>query len=346
VAISALPLGDAWYAYLVKRATGGALNPVQLHAMGLAEVERVHQRMVALLAETPFAGSAPAFAQHVRRDGRFSYNSGPELLNAYQEVKTEVGAAAPALFGAFPRADFVIRSVEAYREAALPPLSYRPRAPNGIVAAALYVNTAQLDMHPAADLASQFLREAVPGHHYQLELQRERADLPRFRRFGLEPAFVEGWGLYAASLGEELGLYRDAEAKFGWVSAQTLCAAGLVIDTGVHAQGWTRKQALDYLRAQIPVDDAVAEEAVDRVVALPGEALACTVGFLKIQALRTVAQQTLGSRFEPRAFHAAVLKDGALPLDELESRLKRWMSEVLSRPAAGEFQGAAAAPVN
>ena len=162
----------------------------------------------------------------------------------------------------------------------------------------------------------------------------------------MEPAFVEGWGLYAASLGEELGLYRDAEAKFGWVSAQTLCAAGLVIDTGMHAQGWTRKQALEYLRAQIPVDDAVAEEAVDRVVALPGEALACTVGFSRFKRCGPWHSRTSGSRFELRAFHAAMLKDGALPLDELESRLKRWMSEVLSRPAAGEFQGAAAASMN
>jgi uncharacterized protein (DUF885 family) len=172
---------------------------------------------------------------------------------------------------------------------------------------------------------SQFLREAVPGHHYQLELQRERADLPRFRRFGGAPAFTEGWGLYAATLGEELGLYREPEAKFGALLAQMNCAVGLVVDTGLHAQGWTRQQALEYLRAQVPIDDAAAADTVDRDLARPAEALACTVGFLKIRGLRTLAQQTLGARFDLREFHTEVVKDGAIPLDALEAKIKSWV---------------------
>jgi uncharacterized protein (DUF885 family) len=336
VGLSALPLGDAWYAYLVKRTTGGTLTPAQLHTLGLAEVERLHQRVQALLAEAAFSGNARDFFERMRGDPQFSYQTAAELLRVYQDLKAQVATAAPALFSTFPRAEFAISSVEAYREAVAPALSYRPRAPNGMIAAVLYVNTAQLDARPATLVASQFLREAVPGHHYQLELQRERADLPRFRRFGGAPAFIEGWGLYAATLGDELGLYRDSREKFGSLLAQMNCAAGLVIDTGLHAQRWTREQALDYLHAQVPIDEAAAAEAVDRDLALPAEALACSVGFLKIQGLRTLAQQTLGPRFDLRAFHTEVTKDGALPLDLLESKIKSWME-------AGAATGALAA---
>jgi uncharacterized protein (DUF885 family) len=329
---SALPLGDAWYAHLAKRATGGTSTPAQLHALGLAEVERLRQRVQALLAEAAFPGDARSYLEHARGDPRFSYKTAAELLQAYQDMKDQIGTTAPALFAAFPRAEFGIRKVEAYREAVTPALSYRPRAPNGMLAATLYVNTAALDARPATLVSSQFLREAVPGHHYQLELQRERADLPRFRRFGGAPAFTEGWGLYAATLGEELGLYREPEAKFGALLAQMNCAVGLVIDTGLHAQGWTRQQALEYLRAQVPVDDATAGDTVDRDLARPAEALACTVGFLKIQGLRTLAQQTLGARFDLRGFHSEVVKNGAIPLDALEAEVKSWVEAGGSAP--------------
>jgi uncharacterized protein (DUF885 family) len=342
VGLAALPLGEAWYAYLAKRTTGGTLTPAQLHTLGLAEVERLHQRVQALLAETAFSGNAQDFFERTRGDPRYSYKTAAELLRVYQDLKTQVAAAAPALFSTFPRAEFAISSVEAYREAAAPALSYRPRAPNGMIAAVLYVNTSDLETRPAALVASKFLREAVPGHHYQLGLQRERADLPRFRRFGGAPAFIEGWGLYAATLGEELGLYRDSQEKFGSLAAQMNCAAGLVIDTGLHAQGWTREQALEYLHAQMPIDDHDAAETVDRDLALPAEALACSAGFLKIQGLRTLAQQTLGTRFDLRAFHTEVIKDGALPLDLLESKIKSWMETGV---AAGAATGALATGV-
>jgi uncharacterized protein (DUF885 family) len=322
---SALPLGESWYVYLIKRQIGSALTAAQLHAMGLAEVERVRVRMQALLAEASFAGNAQSFLEDMRRDPRFSYRTADELLNAYQDLKVQAAAAAPTLFSVAPRTDFEIRSVEAFREAAAPALSYARAAANGRNSAVLYVNTGELAMRPATAVASQFLQQAIPGHHYQLELQQERADLPRFRRFGAPAAFVEGWGLYAASLGEELGLYRDAETKFNALLARLDCAAGLVIDTGLHAQGWTPQQAIDYLHTQTPMDDATAAAAVERDIALPGQALACTVGELNIQGLRARAQQTLGARFDIRAFHTEILKDGAMPLDILDAKIKRWM---------------------
>jgi len=332
VGLSALPLGDAWYGYLARRATGSVLTPVQLHALGVSEVERLHGAVQSVLTEASYSGNPQAYFDLMRHDPRFSYASAEELIRAYQDLKVQVASAAPALFSAFPSADFGIRSVEAFREASTPALSYRSRAPNGIIPATLYVNTAQLDARPATSLASRFLHEAVPGHHYQLAIQRERADLPRFRRFGGAPAFIEGWGLYAETLGDELGIYHDSQAKFAVLLAELRCAAGIVIDTGVHAQGWTRGQALDYLRAQVPMDEEDAQLTVDRAVALPARALACTVGFLKIKGLRAFAQQSLGGRFDLRAFHAEIIKDGAIPLDLLETKFKSWVSTELAAP--------------
>jgi uncharacterized protein (DUF885 family) len=174
-------------------------------------------------------------------------------------------------------------------------------------------------------LIGSFLEQALPGHHYQMSLQQARTDLPRFRRFGSEPAYVDGWGLYAASLGEELGLYPDDAARAGGLARQMACAAALVVDTGVHSQGWTRAQAEDFLRVQLAVDRPVADLLIDRIAARPADALACTMGELKIQSLRAQAQQALGARFDVREFHAELLKDGAMPLEFLEEKMKTWL---------------------
>jgi len=325
VGLSAMPLGESWYGYLVKRATDSTSTPAELHALGVAEIERLHGRIQALLAETSFTGDARTFFDNMRRDPRFSYNSAEELLNACQDLKTRAAAAAPALFSVAPRADFEIRSVEGFRGGILPVLSYRRAMAYGKTPAVIYLNTADLFIRPATAVAPQFLLQAIPGHHYQLALQQERTDLPRFRRFGGAPAFIAGWGLYASSLGEELGLYRDPEAKFGLLLAQMKCAAGMVIDTGLHSEGWTRRQAVEYLQSQALIDEATAANVVDRVISLPGEALACTSGFVKIQGLRSRAQTTLGARFDVRAFHTEVLKDGAVPVDLLDGKIKEWM---------------------
>ena len=330
VALSALPLGETWYAYLAKRATGGTSTVAELHIVGLTEVERSRARLQALLAETAFAGNAVGFAEYLRHDPRYSYRSVDELMSAYADLKTRVGAAAPSLFAPMPHADVEIHGVEVFRQATAPPLSYQRAMAYGKIPAILYVNTAGLDTSPAIGLTSQYLREAVPGHHYQLALQQARADLPTFRRFGGAPAFVAGWGLYAAALGEELGMYHDPEAKFGSLLAQLQCAVGLVIDTGIHGQHWTRPQAIDYVHTHLPLDDAAVANVVDRVIAIPGEALSCTVGFVKFQALRARAQQALGPRVDLQAFHEEVLKNGAVPLDLLDANVKQWTETAMA----------------
>jgi len=342
---SALPLGPAWYAFLVKRATDGARTPAELHALGVAEVERLRPRLQAVLAETAFPGNARGFVDSLRNDPRYSYKTGDELLSAYRELEVQVAAAAPALFSSAPHADFEIRGVETFRATTAAPLSYRPSLAAGRTAAVLYVDTVHLDTRPAIAIAAPYLREAVPGKHYLLALQQDNADLPRFRRYGGAPSFIEGWALYAASLGEELGVYRSPDAKLGAVLGQLECAAGVVIDTGLHAQNWSRAQALDYLRAQLPLDELATANLVDRAVALPANALSCLVGFNELQSLRAHAQQTLGSRFDVRAFHAEILKNGALPLDLLDGELKRWIEAAAIVETAPPTVDAASVPV-
>lgn len=334
MALSDLPLGASWYAFRVKRATGTQLTPNEIHAVGLAEVERLRTRLAALPAAAggatgaaTGAGAAPAAA--AGPGAAASASAGvprigiQDLVSGYQALKADTLSALPALFSAVPSADFEIREFVSAGEAAAP-LIYQPAAPDGGSMAVLYVSAARAGMPPGVDAAG-FFREAVPGRHYQSALQRERADLPKFRRFGDDPAFVQGWALYAASLGEELGLIRDDEAKRGVLIGELTCAAALVVDTGLHAKGWTRTQAVDYLRAQLSADAAGANLAVDRFAALPGDALACKIGELKIRALRNRAQTAMGARFDIHEFHSQILKDGAMPLDILEAKMKRWM---------------------
>lgn len=326
VALSVLPLGESWYAYLVKKEASTSLTPAEIHRLGLAEVDRMHARLQSLLAEVPFAGNAQGYLELLRRDPRFSYANPEALLNAVNDLKTEVELASPVLFGSVPQTDVEIRTWSGFGEALPPLLSYVSTSPDSGHPAVLFVDTAAYAANSVGAVQSLFLREAVPGRHYQRALQQERGNLPRFRRFGGVAAFSEGWDLYAATLGEELGLNRDPEAKFESLLDQLRCVLGLVIDTGLHSQGWTRQQALDYLHAQMPIDDSAADAAVDRDIALPGEALACGIGELKLQALRARAQQALGARFDIRAFHSAVLEDGAMPLDILEAKINRWIA--------------------
>lgn len=305
VALSALPLGPSWYAYRVKRATTTQLTPNEIHSIGRAEVERIRARMPSQPAGATLAGKVL-------------------LLSAYQELKVQTLAAMPTLFSAVPRTDFEIRALGPLGPATRL-LAYQRAAPDGATPAILYVNTAPSAVRPANVEIASFLQEAIPGRHYQSALQQERGDLPKFRQFGEEAAFADGWALYAASLGEALGLYRDDEAKRGALLGQLKCAVALVVDTGLHAKDWTRAQAADYLRAQLAVDVADADLLTDRFVALPGDALACKMGELKIQALLTHARQTLGTRFDIRDFHDEILKDGAMPLDILEAKMTLWM---------------------
>jgi uncharacterized protein (DUF885 family) len=300
IALSDLPLGHQWYAYRVKRATGAALSADEISRIGVAEVERI-----GALAQ-PHDAAALA---------------GTELVSAYQDLKAQVRTAMPSLFSEIPKADFDIRAAEWLPEPESA-LYYQRAGSFGLEPAVLYVNTGRTA--PRRVSIANFLQQGLPGHHLQIALQQERAELPRFRRFGAEAAFSEGWGLYAASLGGALGLYPDESAKLDAAAGEMHCAVALVVDTGLHARGWTRGQALDYLRAHLGLDDLAAQAMIDAYAANPADALACMTGGLGFRALRARAQQLLGGRFDVREFHSEILRDGAMPMDILEAKMKAW----------------------
>jgi uncharacterized protein (DUF885 family) len=306
LALSDLPLGREWYAFLVRNATSSTLSADEISRIGAAEIERLG---TAPPPETPLPGAAAS----VPPPGEAN-----DLVNAYKQFEAEVQAALPTVFSEMPKAELPIQSSEWLPRPAAA-LSYRGGPPGEGV---LVVNTGK-GAKPAISRAG-FLQFGVPGEYFQIALQQERADLPRFRRFGTESAFTAGWGLYAVSLGDTLGLYNDESAKSDAAATMRRCAVDLVVDTGLHAKGWTRGQAFDYLRTHLGVDDVDAQSLIDGYAARPAAALAC-VGEMKFRALRALAEQRLGARFDVREFHSQILLGGAMPLDILETKMKSWM---------------------
>jgi len=325
VAWSDLPLGHEWYAYRVRVATTTSLSPEEIHRIGLAEVERISGEMDRLIAEIGFKGDRRAFFDALRADPRFYFDKEEELLAAYAALKARVRARLPELFDLSPKADFEIRAVEPFRAAAQASASYQQPAPDGSRPGIFYVNTFDLKSRPKYSMEEIYLHEAEPGHHFQIAIQQELSGLPSFRRFGNYGAYAEGWGLYAESLGRELGLYTDPYSHFGALSGEIWRAVRLVVDTGMHEKGWSRQQALDYLLANSAVGATDAAAEIDRYIAVPGQALTYKIGELKIKELKARAQRELGSRFDVRAFHRAILGDGALPLDVLDAKVTRWI---------------------
>ena len=309
---SALPNGPEWYTQAVRWSTTTDLRPGEIYDLGLAEVTRIRAAMDALRAEIDAAGEPPPPR----------YRSIEDLLKAYAQVRSEVDAAMPRLFGNFPRAGFEIRPIEAFRERSMPS-SYMAASPDGARPGVFYLNSADLRSPSGAPVyRSLLLHEAVPGHHFQITLQRENKALPGYRRFGWYAAFGEGWGLYAESLGTELGIYSNRWDRLGMLDAELFRARRLVVDVGLHDKGWTREQAIAYLGGRTPNN----EREVERYMVWPGQALAYKIGQLKFLGLRRKAEATLGTRFDIRAFHDELLRDGAMPLSVLETKMDRWIA--------------------
>ncbi|AEL06510.1 DUF885 domain-containing protein [Xanthomonas campestris] len=324
--LAALPNGAAWYAYDVRQSTTSDLNPAQIHQTGLDEVARLQGEIQNVAKQVKFRGNLPKFYKFMQTDKRFVFRSESELLDAYRGLQSRVQAAVPRLFATQGIPALDVRPVEPQRAQAAASGSYMRPNPHDNTPGIFYVNTSNLPARPRWEGESLFLHEGVPGHHYQLGLQQQLTDLPKFRRFGGETAFIEGWGLYAESLGRELGLYQDPYNYYGYLQNALLRSIRLVVDTGLHSQGWTRAQAIDYMLQNSAVTREDAEAEVDRYLAIPGQALAYKVGEMKISQLREQAQRELGPRFDVRAFHTEVLKDGSVPLEILQDKVQRWIA--------------------
>ncbi|MCD9127194.1 DUF885 domain-containing protein [Luteimonas fraxinea] len=343
VGLDALPDGMAWYTFSARQQTTSDLTPEAIHQIGLDEVARIHEQIRGVMAETKFEGSLQDFFRFMQTDRRFQFRSEEQLLAHYRAIEQKIEAKVPELFSLTPKAAFEIRPIEAFRAASAAGGEYMSPSEDGSRPGIFYVNTFDLPTRKRWDAEDLFLHEAIPGHHFQLALQQELTDLPAFRRFGGETAYIEGWGLYAESLGEELGLYSDPYDYFGRLQGELWRAVRLVVDTGLHSKGWTRQQVLDYMfeNSSVSEPDAVAE--AERYIAWPGQALAYKIGELKIQELRKRSEAALGEAFDIREFHAEVLKDGALPLPLLEAKIDAWIAE---RKGRVDAQPVTAAPAD
>ena len=325
IAASDLPDGAAYYAFKVRQSTTTDLTPRQIHDIGRAEVKRIRAEMDGVLAATGFEGSFADFVDFLRTDSRFFFERPEDLLVAYRDICKRADPVLPRLFGTLPRLPYGVVPVPPYAEKSQTTAYYEPGSPAAGRPGNFFANTYDLKARPRWEMEALSLHEAVPGHHLQIALAQEMPDMPEFRKNSFYTAYVEGWGLYAESLGGEMGFYTDPYSRFGQLTYEMWRAIRLVVDTGMHALGWSRQQAIDFFveNAGKAEHDIVVE--IDRYIVWPGQALAYKIGELKIKELRALAAGVLGERFDIRAFHDQVLGSGAIPLDVLESRIRGWI---------------------
>jgi uncharacterized protein (DUF885 family) len=327
IAASSLPGGAAYYAYKVKENTTTSMTPQEIHEIGLQEVARIQEEMKLVMQQTGFKGSFAEFITFLNTDPRFYYTRPEDLLAGYKDVIKKSSAQLPRFFADIPRAAVDVKPVPEVGAENQAGAHYEPGTPDGSRPGYFVANLSKLDSRPKWEMETLTLHESVPGHHLQTARAQEIKGLPEFRRFGWYVAFGEGWALYAESLGDEMGFYTDPYSKFGHLNDELFRAARLVVDTGMHALGWTRQQAIDYMNvntANPPHDNQVE---IDRYIVDPGQALGYKIGQLKIKALREKAQQQLGSKFDLRRFNNAVIDNGALPLEMLETQINNWIAQ-------------------
>ena len=324
VGISATPQGRDYYALQVRIHTTTDLTPDAIHQIGLSEVARIRGAMDALATSAGFPDRA-AYIRELRTNPKYFARTPDELLAAAARQSKTLDGMMPRLFGRLPRLPYGIRPIPAETAEGTTTAYYKAGSPPAGIAGFYYVNTSKLDQRPLWELPALTAHEAVPGHHNQIALQQEM-ELPKFRRYlaGFT-AYTEGWGLYSEHLGIELGLYDTPEKNMGRLSYEMWRACRLVVDTGLHAKGWTKAQAVTFMRDNTALTDANIEAEVNRYISWPGQALGYKLGELKLKELRAKAEAALGLKFDLRGFHDAVLASGAVPLDVLEANVREWV---------------------
>jgi uncharacterized protein (DUF885 family) len=324
IAASKLPAGGRFYEARVRRNTTTTLTADEIHAIGLAEVARIRAEMEKVIAGTGHKGTFAEFIHFINTDRRFFFTKPEERLAAYRDIAKRADAELPALFAELPRTPYGIRAMEPYEGDNADNYSSPPL--DGSRAGYFNANVNNLGDRPSYEMVAVLLHEAVPGHHLQNARARELSGLPAFRRSSGYVAYGEGWGLYAESLGYEMGMYKDPYMHFGALAMEMMRACRLVIDTGIHSKGWGREQSIAYMRENAGLKEGFATAEIDRYINNPGQALGYKIGELRIKAMRAKAKQALGERFDVRRFHNALLDDGPLPLTVLEARIDEWIA--------------------
>lgn len=327
IGYSDLPDGKAWYAFAVRTQTTTDETPEQIHAIGLSEVARIKKEMDALRVKVGFKGDLQAFFLDLNTNPRFTFKSEQALLDGYNSVYAKVMKGFPRDFAIQPKAKFEIRKVEDYRAKSAAAGSYQSASEDGKRPGIFYVNTYDLPSRKTWNMEGLFVHEAIPGHHLQLSIQQEQTGLPMFRRFGPNfTAYAEGYALYCETIGYELGMYTDPYQEFGQLQREQYRAMRLVVDTAIHSMGWTHDQAIKYMLDNSAMSETAVTAEVERYIARPAQALAYKTGQMKITELRAKAAKELGPKFDVRAFHTELLKDGSLPLAALEDKIDAWVS--------------------
>jgi uncharacterized protein (DUF885 family) len=327
IASADLPNGREYYSHRIRYFTSLDLTPEQVHQTGLDEVRRIRAEMEAVIKKTGSGSDMAHFLEFLRTDPRFYVDTPAALLEKTALVLKRIDGELPRLFKTLPRLPYGIRPVPDYAATGETAAYYNPGLGDGTRAGVYYVNTYDLKSRPLYEVEALSLHEAVPGHHLQLALQAELADLPMFRRYGGFTSFWEGWALYSERLGLEMGFYTDPYSDFGRLSYEMWRACRLVVDTGMHVLGWTRQQAIDHLLENTSSTLLNIVNEIDRYIAWPGQALAYKIGELKIRELRARAEAKLGARFNLREFHDVLLLSGAVPLDVLEGMIEAWIQQ-------------------
>ncbi|MBI1312216.1 DUF885 family protein [bacterium] len=327
VGVWQFPEGQKFYAQRCREFTTTGLTPKEIHEIGLAEVKRIRTEMEQIVRDVRFDGTFHEFLADLRTNPKFYFKDPNDLLVAYREVCMRINPQLVKLFRHLPRVPYGIEPIPEHLAPDTTTAYYRPPSGDGLRAGTYFVNLYRPEVRPKYEIEVLSVHESVPGHHLQIGLAQELEGIPLFRRYGGYTAFIEGWGLYSESLGQELGLYQDPYSRFGQLTYEMWRAVRLVVDTGIHAFGWTRQQAIDFFADNTAKTMLDIENEIDRYIAWPGQALAYKIGELKIQELRRRAENELGDRFDIRAFHDTVLSNGAVTLDILERIVDEWIIE-------------------